>query len=81
MGMLMNKIMGNKWGYIIYLALRDNKLLYYDKSFVLSYDIKEKRYKIWYTSDADLLDYFEGYETACEAKFAWNVLLNRGRNK
>ena len=68
----------NEFKFKLYLALRDNKLLAVRDLFVLSYDVRNNRYNIWFITGNGKLRLYESVESSLITKFKWNILMNGG---
>ena len=65
--------------YKFFLAMLDNKLLLYDKLFIVSYNIKVKKYVFWYINENGIPKFFDSCETKDTMEFKWNILMNKRR--
>lgn len=64
--------------YKFYLAMQGYKVIYSDDYFIVSYDIINKRYILWYIISKFRLRFFDACDSSLEAKFKWKILMHRG---
>jgi hypothetical protein len=64
--------------YKLYMALRNNKILHKTDNYLITYDIKNARYNLWYIDYNSLPHFFDYCDNKITLKFKWNILMDGG---
>lgn len=63
--------------YKFVLALLGYRLVWLDRFFILSRNVKTREFVSWYIDTRGLIFKYQTYKTPDEAKFGWLILMKR----
>ena len=61
----------------VYFALRNNKLLHYERFYAVTYDFDLFEYRIWSVDGYRVANILSSCKSRAKLEFTWNILMNR----
>ena len=63
--------------YEVYFALINNKLIHYERRYLVTFDIVTFEYKLWAVDSLFGVVYIESFKSKMSLLFAWRILMGR----
>lgn len=64
----------------VYFALRNNKLLHYERYYAVTYDVDLCEYRIWSVDGYRIANILSSCKSRTKLEFTWNILMNRSES-
>lgn len=66
-----------KFLFEVYFAFRNHKLLHYERYYIVTYDIVNRQFCIWYVDGFYKMNLLSSCEDKARLEFTWEILMNR----
>lgn len=66
--------------YEVYFALKGHKVLHQERYYIVTYNIVNQSYCVWYVDGFGFVRPFAKFREKFKLDFTWNILMNRSES-